>query len=192
MKYLFLIVGEIRCLTTFNKLLNVLKNEDIIHCGYSKDIQHFKFKKNNIKHEVISNISEISKLLPKNTSYHYFQRNMIQWFHLHNCIINNYNAMSEYDFIIKIRTDTILNNNVNLFKQKISTIKNNALYTLNTKWNKDSVFVSRSSCFLEKFKHFYPNIKSSKKKNTNGPVKKITLYLLKINLKNYIILNHYI
>ena len=45
MSFLFIIVGQVRCLNTFSKLLDKLKLEDIIYCGYSDDIIHFSLKK---------------------------------------------------------------------------------------------------------------------------------------------------
>lgn len=89
---MFIIIGEVRCLNTFNKLLYKLKLEDIIYCGYSDNIIHFHIKKDT-NFVTISDISEITKLLPKKMNKNYFQRNMIQWVHLHNCIMNKYNKI---------------------------------------------------------------------------------------------------
>tara|TARA_Y100000992_G_C21268979_1_gene495566 strand:- start:746 stop:1369 length:624 start_codon:yes stop_codon:yes gene_type:complete len=157
MSFLFIIVGQVRCLNTFSKLLDKLKLEDIIYCGYSDDIIHFSLKKNT-DFVTISDISEIIKLLPKNLNKSYFQRNMIQWFHLHNCIINKYNKIKGYDFIVKIRTDTIIQEDINLFKEKISNIDDYTIY-----FNTDKMFISKSQCFLENFKDFYDSIECSKK-----------------------------
>ena len=157
MSFLFIIVGQVRCLNTFNKLLDKLKLEDIIYCGYSDDQIHFSSKKNT-DFVTISDISEIIKLLPKNLNKSYFQRNMIQWFHLHNCIINKYNKIKGYDFIVKIRTDTIIKEDINLFKEKISNIDDYTIY-----FATDKMFISKSQCFLENFKDFYDSIECSKK-----------------------------
>ena len=157
MSILFIIIGQVRCLNTFNKLLNKLKLEDIIYCGYSNDIIHFDLK-NDTDFVTISDISEIIKLLPKKLNKSYFQRNMIQWFHLHNCIINKYNKIKGYDFIVKIRTDTIIQEDINLFKEKISNIDDDTIY-----FKTDQMFISKSQCFLENFKHFYDDIECLKK-----------------------------
>lgn len=157
MRVLFIIIGEIRCLNTFNKLLEKLKLEDIIYCGYSDSIIHFHIKKDT-DFVTISDISEVTKLLPKKLNKNYFQRNMIQWFHLHNCIMNKYNKIKKYDFIVKIRTDTIIIEDINFFKQKISNINDDTIY-----FKTDQMFISKSQCFLENFKHFYDNIECLEK-----------------------------
>lgn len=156
MRFLFIVVGQVRCLDTFNKLLDKLKLEDIIYCGYSDDKIHFSPKKNT-DFVTISDLSEINKLLPKNLNKSYFQRNMIQWFHLHNCIINKYNKIKGYDVIVRIRTDTIIKEDINLFKEKISNIDDDTIYSAS-----DKMFISKSQCFLENFKDFYDSIESSK------------------------------
>ena len=150
MKIALVITGDVRDCLANQYLADHYKDFDVFCSTYIKHKEYVKTIGKTNHSIFIDPDNEIR--LPGGLPKEKMQQNMLQWLHLDNILKNFKEQLLEYDVIIKLRFDTIINN----YKPEIIKnlqVKNNVLYN-----HSDVVFYATTPTFFKAFWDFYDNI----------------------------------
>lgn len=159
MRVALIIIGEIRTLP----LSRIFEHSDlkdslsIFFGGYESAIPEYREFDKECRIAACTT-DDVKKNLPKNIKLEHFQTKMFQWFHLNNVIQQFGYLLSEYDFVLKIRTDTNIKCNTSDFFDHIKCMmEERKCFHIMT----DRVFGAPGRHFVNCFSKFYENIETT-------------------------------
>ncbi len=148
-----IITGDVRNCKAKEIIKTQVSNYDVFCGSYVKHETFInELGKNNYKVLIDPNNDII---LPNGITKENMQQNMLQWLHLNNIIKKYKNKLMEYDIIIKLRLDIILNIENCSYISHIQELN----YNYNTIYcHSDIIFACHYKVFIDLFEDFYDKI----------------------------------